>query len=165
MEFINNIKWYHVVIVCLVCVLVFLVFTGNNCTPNMCKNALLKSEGFAQQEQEQKQETKPEMKPETQQIKDNTTAEIVLYYALWCGHSKAFLPEWEKFEDHARKNFPKLRVTKVRCEDGNEATCMQKGIQGYPTVVLYPKGESEKMFDSERKLESLIKFVQENAKN
>jgi hypothetical protein len=156
MELLSNIKWYHITIVCLICILVFLIFTRNNCGTNVCKNAPIKSEGFSSQQQEQ------ESKQETNQIKDTATAEIILYYAMWCGHSRSFLPEWEKFEAYAKNNFPNLRVSRVRCEDGNEATCMQKGVEGYPTVILYPMGGSEKMFDGTRSSDSLIKFIQQN---
>lgn len=155
MEFINNIKWYHIIIVCLIGILIFLVFNSNNCGSTMCKNAPMKPEGFASQDNTSN--------PEQKQITDNSTGELVFYYALWCGYCKAFLPEWEKFEAYAKTNFPNLRVSSIRCEDGNEATCMQKGVEGYPTVILYPKGGVEKLFDGERKFESLVKFIQQNS--
>jgi len=85
--------------------------------------------------------------------------EIVLYYASWCGYSRIFLPEWEKFTQWANANAKQLKVTSTRCESGNEEQCMEKGIRGYPTVVLYPKEGSEVVFNSERTSEKLIDFV------
>jgi len=91
-------------------------------------------------------------------------AEIVLYYATWCGYSRMFLPEWEKFEKYAKGNLPHIKVSNVRCEGGNEATCSQKGVEGYPTVILYPKKGTEINFMKERTTEKLIEFVNENVK-
>ena len=152
MEFLNNVKWYHIAIVCLVGILAFLVFTRNNCTQNSCKNAPAKSEGFTSDKLQQKQEPK----------QDTKQAEIILYYAMWCGHSKSFLPEWEKFEEYAKKNLPYIRVSRVRCEDGNEATCMQKGVEGYPTVIMYLNSGEEKTFDGNRTFDGLVSFIQQN---
>ena len=85
--------------------------------------------------------------------------EIVLYYASWCGYSRIFLPEWQKFAQWADANAKQLKVTAIRCESGNEETCMEKGIRGYPTVVLYPKEGSEVVFNGDRNAESLTAFV------
>lgn len=98
---------------------------------------------------------------------DNTsnpdqTHEIILYYAMWCGYSKMFLPEWEKFVEHSKKNFPHLKVTSLRCEGGDEASCQQKGVEGYPTVILYSKEGKETLFQGERTLDGLIKFIDQN---
>lgn len=87
--------------------------------------------------------------------------EIVLYYAMWCGYSKMFLPEWEKFVKYASKEFPTLKVTQIRCEGGNETVCNQKGINGYPTVILYI-GNKEIPFEGDRTVEELNKFIRKN---
>lgn len=160
MDYLKQLQWYQVTIVCLLAILLFLVFTKSNCGISMCKNAPGKSEAFTAEESQTKQEnTQQELK------ESEVKAEIILYYAMWCGHSRNFLPEWEKFEEYAKKNLPYLRVSRVRCEDGNEATCVQKGIEGYPTVMLYPKNGSEKLFDGERKMEKVLEFVNNNVKN
>lgn len=86
---------------------------------------------------------------------------IVLYYAMWCGYSKSFLPEWNKFEKWAESNAPNIEVVKIRCEDGTEAECAQKGVEGYPTVIVY-KGENEVLFNGDRTEEGLKKFVKHN---
>lgn len=156
MEILNSIKWYHIIIVSLVGILLFLILTGSNCNMNMCKNALLGSEAFNGNSEEVKQEQSQ------QEIQDKVKGEIIIYYAMWCGYSRQFLPEWEKFEKYAKDNLPQVRTGRVRCEDGSEATCQQKGVQGYPTVILYLKDGSEKTFEDERTTDKLIKFVQNN---
>lgn len=106
-----------------------------------------------------------EKKPEgftPEQESNNIKGEIVLYYAMWCGYSRAFLPEWEKFEIFAKEKLPNIKVTRMRCEDGNETACSQKGIRGFPMVVMYPVGKPEVSFDKERTTEKLVEFVNEN---
>ena len=93
----------------------------------------------------------------------NNKGEIILYYASWCGYSRMFLPEWEKFEKYVKGNLP-LRIRKIRCESENEVLCLEKDIPGYPTVILYPKNETEIVFDGERTFEGLKSFVQKNIK-
>ncbi|QKF93936.1 thioredoxin [Fadolivirus algeromassiliense] len=158
MDYLKQIQWYHIAIVCLSAVLLFLIFTRQSCSANTCKNAQNKPEGFTAEEQ-QEQKTDQEVK------ESGVAGEIILYYAMWCGYSRAFLPEWEKFEEYAKKNLPYVRVSRVRCEDGNEATCVQKGVEGYPTVILYPKNNTERLYEGERKMEKVVEFVQNNLKH
>jgi thiol-disulfide isomerase/thioredoxin len=100
-----------------------------------------------------------EMFSGTPKVMQNYGDEIVLYYASWCGYSRTFLPEWEKFSSWAAANAKKLKVTSIRCESGNEETCIEKGIRGYPTVVFYPKEGTEKVFNGERTAETLTDFI------
>jgi len=91
---------------------------------------------------------------------NSVKGEIILYYATWCGYSRMFLPEWEKFSKFAKSNLPQVKVSQIRCEGGNENTCKQKGVQGYPTVILYPTNGTEVIFSGERNSDELVKFVQ-----
>ena len=90
--------------------------------------------------------------------KDNTN-ELVLYYATWCGYSRMFLPQWEEFTTYAKANLPQLKITPIRCEDGNESVCTQKGVQGYPTVILYLANGQEITFAGDRTKDGLVTFV------
>jgi thiol-disulfide isomerase/thioredoxin len=94
---------------------------------------------------------------------NNQIIEIVLYYADWCGYSKMFLPIWEKFEEYGKKNFPDLKITRIKCENEKLNYCMQKGIKGYPTVKIY-KNDKEIEFTEQRNLDSLINFVKQHHK-
>lgn len=88
--------------------------------------------------------------------------EIVFYYAMWCGYSRSFLPEWEKFEIYAKDNLKNVKVTKIKCEDGLEQTCGQKGVSQFPMVILYQNGKEQVIFDKERTMQKLVEFVNEN---
>ena len=99
--------------------------------------------------------------------KDLPDHEIVLYYAMWCGYSKMFLPEWEKFEKYAKDNFSNLKVSSIRCEGGNESKCGM--VPGFPTVILYKNrnkpDEQIIKFENDRISQQLINFVNENIGN
>lgn len=100
-----------------------------------------------------------------EQNKQTYSDEIVLYYASWCGYSRMFIPEWEKFAEWASANAKQLNVKSIKCEAGNESVCMEKGIRGYPTVILYPKEGTEKMFTGDRTAEALRNFVEKELQN
>lgn len=102
----------------------------------------------------------------TERFEDNKNSEdkgeIVLYYAMWCGFSRSFLPEWEKFEIYAKENLPGIKVIRMQCEDGLEKACQLKGVEQFPMVIYYPVGKNQVMFEKERTMDKLIEFVNEN---
>jgi protein disulfide-isomerase A6 len=143
MEVLKLVKWYHIVIVSLFFIILFLLFTGSYCVRS--------KEGF--------------VNPETHQMPDGKinkyNGEIVLYYADWCPHCKNFSPIWEQFDNYVKRNFPSVKVSKMKCEGGNEAICNQKGVNGFPTVILYYKNKEFK-FDGNRTISSLADFIVKN---
>ena len=82
--------------------------------------------------------------------------QIVLYYANWCGHSKNFLPTWEKFVGHCAKNIPDLKVVSILCEGENKEKCAN--VRGFPTVIYNNNNESTE-FNGNRTVEDLVSFV------
>lgn len=143
MEFLKSIKWYHVIIICLVGVVAFLIITSNQ---SKCKianeNAPSNQEGFNN----------------NSNSKINGQNEIILYYATWCGYSRMILPEWEKFEKYAKDNLKNIKVSSFKCEGGDEKTCVDKGIQGYPTIILIKSNGDKIQYDGERTVKGLIDF-------
>lgn len=133
----ENIKWYHIAIVCaIILIILYFIFYRPKST-----------ESF----------TTPEA--------TDTTSEIILYYATWCGPSKQFLPIWQQFENYSKNNLKTVKVSSVICEGDNEAKCKETGLRGYPTVILYLKDGTVKMFDGERSVDGLTKFIQQNDTN
>ena len=88
-----------------------------------------------------------------------TAAEkLVLYHASWCGHCKTFMPEWDKFAKHAQQHLKHIDVIKIQC-DSNKDTCKLNFIKGFPTVALHKKNGEIVVFQDDRTMEKLLKFV------
>jgi thiol-disulfide isomerase/thioredoxin len=108
----------------------------------------------------------PVVRPEEgyREVADKPIGEIVLYYSPGCGYCKMFMPEWDKFEQRASRELPRLSVKKINCEGENGQMCFQKGIQGFPTVIMYLNNGSQVAFEKNRTADDLVMFVNENAK-
>lgn len=89
-----------------------------------------------------------------------STRKITLFYSDSCGHCKNFMPEWDRFANHASKNIADLTVQKVDCQ-ADQDTCNVQQIEGYPTVILEQNNQKIK-YNGERTMDSLIKFSQGN---
>eukprot|EP01116_Phalansterium_solitarium_P024202 TRINITY_DN8796_c0_g1_i1.p1 TRINITY_DN8796_c0_g1~~TRINITY_DN8796_c0_g1_i1.p1 ORF type:complete len:429 (-),score=122.62 TRINITY_DN8796_c0_g1_i1:119-1405(-) len=61
---------------------------------------------------------------------------VVEFYAPWCGHCKSLEPEYTK----AAANLKGIvKVGAVNCdEESNKQLCGQFGIQGFPTLKIFP---------------------------
>lgn len=70
-------------------------------------------------------------------MRENQTS-VVAFVAPWCGHCRNLAPEYEK----AAKLFNGLvPLYAVDCDaEANKPLCGQQGVQGFPTVKLFPRG-------------------------
>ncbi len=89
------------------------------------------------------------------------TGEVVLYFTEGDEHSKAFLPEWEKFEQEA-VDMDYVRTKRFACEGANRAECGRRSVFLVPTVILYVEGGEPKTFEGQQNAESLRQFVKRN---
>lgn len=92
----------------------------------------------------------------TEYFSDASGNKIVLYYANWCGYSRTFLPEWEKFESFAREQLSEVAVEKILCEGSDAEKCSH--LKGFPTVILY-KNNDAITFSGNRTTSDLVQFV------
>ncbi|KAI0259416.1 hypothetical protein BC834DRAFT_633336 [Gloeopeniophorella convolvens] len=69
-------------------------------------------------------------------MKENRTS-VVAFVASWCGHCKAMVPEYSKA---ALGLYPLIPTYAVDCDE-NRALCAEQGVQGFPTVKLFPRGK------------------------
>lgn len=92
----------------------------------------------------------------------NIKHKLILYYAMWCGYSRQFLPEWEKFEKYAEDNLKNIYIEKINCEGDNESICNKKGVPGFPYIVLETSDGKTIPFDGDRTVEQLVNFLQNN---
>jgi thiol-disulfide isomerase/thioredoxin len=139
MQNLSNITWYYIIIACLVIVILFLLYSNYQCATKSCSISVQRNEKFEDEKKNQ--------------------GEIVLYYASWCPHCKNFMPEWDKFENYAKDKFQSLKVNKMQCENGNEAICKEKGVQGYPTIIFYDQTGKANMYDGDRTMEGLLGYI------
>ena len=156
MQTLNQNKWKYsflivLIIIIIICIFWFIKYVYTKSTSNTLLTS--ESEHLTTENTITEHMTTTNTEPETKSI------EIILYYAMWCGYSRQFLPEWEKFEKYAKDNLPTIKVTRMRCEGGDEATCTQKGVEGYPTVILYLGNGQEIPFNGNRTSKDIIDFV------
>ncbi|THH27150.1 hypothetical protein EUX98_g7025 [Antrodiella citrinella] len=74
-------------------------------------------------------------------MKQNTTS-AVAFVAPWCGHCQKMAPEYSQA---ALGLYPLVPFYAVDCDkQDNKALCSQQGVQGFPTIKLYPRGKQAK---------------------
>lgn len=91
----------------------------------------------------------------------NPQNEIILYHASWCSACHEMMSEWDKF---AKLKIPNLKITKIRCDGGNETTCFQRNIKGYPSIILYKANGEQVEFEEQRTAQNILNFVQNHLK-
>ena len=79
---------------------------------------------------------------------------FVLFYAPWCGHCKAIMPDWALSAAETDKvvNFGKLDCTK------NQSLCQNYQVKGYPTMKFFTKGQVED-YNGGRSKSDLVAFA------
>ncbi|TBU45416.1 hypothetical protein BD309DRAFT_956311 [Dichomitus squalens] len=79
-------------------------------------------------------------------MKANATS-LVAFVAPWCGHCQRMAPEYSKA---ALGLYPMIPFYAVDCDKAsNKKFCADQGVQGFPTVKLFPRGGKSKpvLFD------------------
>ena len=67
---------------------------------------------------------------------------VVLFYASWCPFSQAFLPI---FDEYSKKNSKDCEFARI---DDNTELCDEYGVQFYPSVLCFERGNLTKRIDS-----------------
>lgn len=92
--------------------------------------------------------------------KDTTKDVFVKFYAPWCGHCKKLAPIWDDlakaYEGNDNVVIAKFDAT------ANEADGVQ--VQGFPTLVFYPKDNKEGVtYEGGRELDDFKKWLNDNS--
>ena len=93
-------------------------------------------------------------------FENSTMSSLVLYFAPWCGHCKAFLPEFEKFEAEVKASGLPIQVKKVNGDEHPEAV-KEKEVKGFPTVLLEKVDGTTVEYDGARDAKALLAFIKE----
>ncbi|KAG0475705.1 hypothetical protein HPP92_015391 [Vanilla planifolia] len=85
---------------------------------------------------------------------------LVEFFTPWCGRCKKLASEYEKLGS-AFKRTKSVLISKVDCED-QKTLCKKYGIQGYPTILWFPKGSLEsKEYKGPWDVDDLVEFIKE----
>ncbi|KAF9483022.1 thioredoxin-like protein [Pholiota conissans] len=93
-----------------------------------------------------------------QAMKKNETS-LVAFVAPWCGHCQRMVPEYSKA---ALGMHPLVPAYAVNCHaEKNKRFCSEQGVQGFPTVKLFPRGDSlpPMLYDAERTSSNFFYFA------
>ncbi|KAI0352963.1 protein disulfide isomerase [Trametes cingulata] len=91
---------------------------------------------------------------------------FVEFYASWCGHCKRLKPTWDSLGEHFANVKDRLTIAKMEATENDLPPTLPFRISGFPTLKFKKAGTRDFIdYDGDRSLESLIAFVEENAKN
>jgi len=99
-------------------------------------------------------------------VMDESKDVFVEFYASWCGHCKRLKPTWDSLGDHFQGVKDRVVIAKMEAQENDIPPSVPFRVSGFPTLKFKPAGSTEFLdYDGDRSLESLIAFVEENAKN
>ncbi|ORE09204.1 disulfide isomerase [Rhizopus microsporus var. microsporus] len=88
---------------------------------------------------------------------------LVEFYASWCGHCKNLAPIWEKIGT-AYSNVENCVVAKIDADKERDIGT-EFDISGFPTIKLFPAGESEPIpYEGARTEAAFIEFLNKHCK-
>ncbi|KAL1924693.1 uncharacterized protein VTP21DRAFT_4347 [Calcarisporiella thermophila] len=97
---------------------------------------------------------------------------LVEFYAPWCGHCKRLEPTWSELGAKVRANPANSKIVVAKMDATANDLPANAGfeISGFPTIKLFKAGKAGKDkeivdYNDNRSLESLAKFLKDNAVN
>jgi thiol-disulfide isomerase/thioredoxin len=95
---------------------------------------------------------------------DNSSAELLFFFANWCPHCKTAKPIWEQLKNEYHNkpiNGYNIVFTEIDCsEETNEVDQMMNKykVEGYPTIKLIKDGQVIE-YDAKPTKDALIQFL------
>ena len=98
---------------------------------------------------------------DTEVIKSNNLW-LILFCAPWCGHCKAFHPQFEKLAKSTKGLF---KIGAVNCEEERDLASKYK-IDGFPTVLFFGEDKTKtEEYEGNRKADKIVDYLFDKAKN
>lgn len=95
-----------------------------------------------------------------EKVLKNPLVSMVAFIAPWCGHCMKLLPEWEKAAQKVNGEGAFLGVVDATVE---ESLAARYGVQGYPTIKVFPGGLDNKSdfrdYPGERVASAIVQYV------
>lgn len=147
-----NQKYFGLPLWVWIIVLSILVFSCYKTSNSVSKTETVseKKEGFA------------EVKAQVETKSESGKKQVIVYNfnTEWCGWSKRFQPEWDKFSQMTQSE-PKLahiRAMDIKCDKAeNESMCEKYDVPGFPYVMIEVQGKRI-AYSGERTAEALVEF-------
>jgi thiol-disulfide isomerase/thioredoxin len=87
---------------------------------------------------------------------------LILYYAMWCGYSKQFLPVWEKIKAEVNsKQELNVSCEQYECDEQREI-CNVEQIDGFPSMILVKSDGTKIPYKNQRSVEAVLSFLNTN---
>ncbi|KWU46213.1 thioredoxin-domain-containing protein [Rhodotorula sp. JG-1b] len=80
---------------------------------------------------------------------------VAAFVAPWCGYCKKLAPDYDKVADSLKGL---VNIVSVDCDaDSNKPLCGEMGIQGFPTLKIFPGGKApSRNYDGPREAKDII---------
>jgi hypothetical protein len=95
-------------------------------------------------------------------IDEDSEIKVYNFNTSWCGWSRKFQPEWDKFDEKVKndnKLSSRVRVYDVKCDnEDNNSICSKNDIPGYPFVLVVKNGVKTP-YKGERTSSALLSHV------
>lgn len=97
---------------------------------------------------------------------NNKIIKVFNFNTSWCGWSKKFQPEWDKFTQLIIDNkLTHIHTHDIKCDnDKNSNKCKEYNVPGYPYIVIEiitDANVQQRVYENERTADSLLSYIKQ----